>query len=317
MDPFPPIEAQRTGLLARGQGQVIHWEASGEARGLPLLFLHGGPGGGLKTGHRRLADPKRFWTVAFDQRGCGRSHPWATEAPEALATQGMADHIADVEALRRHLGVEAWLLCGGSWGTALALAYAQAHPQRVLGLALASIHLPTPEVVAWMTEGLQLLFPREWAAFASAVPWRSGQRLVEAYLEALTGPDPGLRRVAAEAWCAWEDAHVSLAPQALPNPDFQDPAYALNFATLVTQTWSQGAGLRPGQLQVDLPRMAHLPGAIIHGRLDVSSPMQVAWQLHQAWPNSRYLELAGEGHGGPAMGAALRHEIARLGAAVG
>lgn len=316
MQPFPPTEPFRSGLLPLPDGQRLHWEASGHPQGQPLLYLHGGPGGGLKTGHRRHADPTRFMTVAFDQRGCGRSRPWATEASGGLERQTTAQLIADIEALRAHLGVARWLLVGVSWGTTLGLAYAQAHPERVAGLVLAAMHTPTPEVVAWMTEGLRLLFPIEWAAFSKAVPIQPGQRLVDAYLAALSGPDAAARALAAQAWCAWEDTHVSLDPALRPNPDFQDPAYALNFATLVAHFWAHGAFLAPGQLVTGMPRIAHLPGALIHGRWDVSSPLACAWDLHQAWPGSDFVVVEGEGHGGPRLFEAVRVAIARMGSAV-
>ncbi len=218
--------------------------------------------------------------------------------------------VADLEAVRGHLGIESWTVAGQSWGTTLALAYAQAHPERVRGLVLAAVTTTSTREVEWITEqdGMARVFPAEWATFAGAVPRAPGERVVDAYARALR--DPALREDAALAWCTWEDVHVSLAPGARPSPRYEDPAFRLLFATLVTHYWSH-SGFGGDDLLAGMSTLAGVPGVLIHGRLDVSSPLETPWRLHRAWPGSELVVLP-EGHGGPATTRALRNAVARL-----
>jgi proline iminopeptidase len=307
---YPPIEPFATGMLPVGDGNKIYWEASGNPEGKPAIHLHGGPGSGIMTGHRKRFDPERYMIVSLEQRGCGRSRPLASW--DNLATNTTQALIADIEALREHLGVEGWLVTGMSWGTTLALAYAQAHPERVAEIVLGAVTTTTAEEVAWVTEAMGNVFPREWDAFAAASKAQPGQRMVAAYYALLTDPDPGVWERAAQEWVQWEDTHVSLDPNRGPMLADDDPAYQQVFATLVTHYWSHGAFLGETELLDGMATIAHIPGVLIHGRLDISSPMRVPWELHKAWPGSELVVIEDEGHGGEKMIAAMVEAYARF-----
>lgn len=309
---FPAIEPFATGHLAVSDQNEIYWEASGNPRGRPALYLHGGPGGGIQGGYRRHFDPEKFLVVSFEQRGCGRSRPLVTDPGAEIASNHTQALITDIEALRRHFNVEAWLLCGSSWGTTLGLAYAQAHPQRVSAIVLAAVNTTSQFEVAWITEQLRCLFPREWDAFAGAANPAPGQRVIDAYYQRILDRDPAVREAAARAWCAWEDVHVSLDPHWTPNLRFADPAFSWPFATLVIHYWKHAGFIADPGLLASMGCIAHIPGVLIHGRYDVSSPLKTAWDLHQAWPQSELLVVDGEGHGGKEMFAELTRAIARF-----
>lgn len=296
---FPPIEPFATGLLPVGDGNEIYWEASGNPDGKPALHVHGGPGSGIMTGYRRRFDPEKFLIVGFEQRGCGRSQPLATH--ENLSTNTTQALIADMEALRDHLGIEQWLVTGVSWGTTLALAYAQAHPDRVSEIVLFAVTNTTPREVEWITEAMGNIFPREWDIFAAASGATSGQRIIDAYYERVTDPDPAVRDEAVRNWCRWEDTHISLDPNAGPMRDNVDLDSMRIFATLVIHYWKHGAFLGPTEILDSMDRISHIPGVLIHGRMDVSSPLRTAWELHKAWPGSELIVVDDEGHGGPKM----------------
>ena len=204
--------------------------------------MDGGPGSGISAGYRRRFDPDRFFIISFEQRGCGRSRPLVTDAAADLSTNTTAALIADIEALRMHLGVERWLVHGASWGTTLALAYAQAHPRRVSELVLFAVTTTSAAEVEWITESVGRVFPREWEQFEAASGRGPGQRLIDAYYERITDPDPIVRDQAAQAWCAWEDTHVSLDPAYVHNPRYDDPQFRRVFATLV-RVLARGEGV--------------------------------------------------------------------------
>jgi proline iminopeptidase len=309
---FPPIEPFADGYLPVSDGNEIYWETSGNPDGKPALHLHGGPGSGMMTGYRRRFDPDRFFIAGFEQRGCGRSRPLVTDPGADLATNTTPALIADIEALRVHLGVERWLVTGLSWGTTLALAYAQAHPERVSELILFAVTTTSAWEVEWITEAMGRLFPREWEPFEAAAQRRPGQRLIDAYHDRITHPDPTVREDAARAWCVWEDTHVSLAPGYAHNPRYDDPQFRQVFATLVIHYWKHAGFAGEGGLLAGMDRVARLPGVLIHGRLDVSSPLETAWRLHKAWPGSELVVVGDEGHGGEAMLDALVRAIARF-----
>ena len=311
----PPIEPFATGVLPVSDGNTIYWETSGNPAGAPVLYLHGGPGGAMKTGYRRRADPERHLIVGFEQRGCGRSRPLATEDLDRLATNTTQALVADAEALREHLGVQRWLLHGVSWGTTLALAYAQAHPERVSALVLMATGLTSPAEVRWMTQDVGRLFPEQWQRFHDAGAPRPGQRLIDAYHEKITGADEQVRAAAVRAWLAWEDAHVSLVPGGHPVAQPADPGRQEVFATLVVHYWKHAAFLPEDALLAGLHRTTHLPATFVQGRYDVSGPPDVAWRLHRAWPGSRFVLVDDEGHGGAGMVRAVEEAIAAYTAA--
>lgn len=309
---FPPIEPFRTGSLRVADGNEIYWEASGNPAGKPALYLHGGPGGGVGAGYRRHFDPAHWLIISFDQRGCGRSRPLVTDPSADLASNTTQAIIADMEALRVHLGVSEWLIVGVSWGTALGLAYAQAHPARVSALVLALIHVPSDFVVDWITEQMRRVFPREWDAYEAASQRKPGQRMIEAWHELITHPDSAVRERAALAWCKWEDVHMSLDPQSRSNMQSRSLEVQLGLATLVIHYWRHAAFLDERPILENMERIAHLPGVLIHGRLDISSPLEAAWDLHRHWPGSQLVVIEDEGHGGPRMVEEINRAVARL-----
>lgn len=296
---FPAIEPFDRGLLNVGDGHRVYWECCGNPAGKPALYLHGGPGVGCSAGQRRFFDPSLYCAVLFDQRGSGRSRPLANEPDAELSTNTTAHLISDVEGLREMLGVERWTILGLSWGTTLALAYAQAHPERVSAMVLGFVTTTSQREVQWITEDLGRIFPREWDRFASAVPFHLRHlRLVDAYATMLMDPDPAVRDHAAREWCAWEDAHVSLTPGSTPNPRYQNPEFRLRFARLVTHYWRNAAFLEENQLVRDAARLNGIPGVLVHGHFDVSSPLVTAWELSRRWTSSRLYVLDDAGHGG-------------------
>lgn len=299
------IEPYESGMLDVGDGHRLYWESCGNPDGTPALLLHGGPGSGCSPGQRQLFDPGTFRAVLFDQRGSGRSRPLASDAGAELRANTTADLVDDIERLREHLGVQRWTLLGMSWGTTLGLAYAQAHPDRVRAMVLAMVTTTSRREVEWLTEGVGRIFPREWERFASAVPdSMRNLRLVDAYAMLLFDPDVAVRERAALEWCAWEDAHVSLAPEHPPNRKFDDPAFRLRFARLVTHYWRHAAFLEDDQLLRDAAILSGIPGILIHGRHDISSPLVTAWQLSRRWATSRLDVIDDAGHGGGGIVAA-------------
>ncbi len=297
-DRYPPIEPYATGLLDVGDGHRVHWECCGRPDGRPALQLHGGPGAGCTPGGRRFFDPDAYRIVLMDQRGCGRSTPLASDADADLSTNTTPHLVRDIERLREHLGVERWTILGVSWGTTLALAYALAHPERVDALVLGLVTTTSRREVDWITEGVGRIFPREWERFAGAVPARHRRpRVVDAYAQWLFDPDPAECDRAARAWCAWEDTHVSLSPGHAPYPKFEDAAFRLGFARLVTHYWRHSAFLGDEGILQEAHRLAGIPGVLIHGVWDVSGPLETAWWLSKRWPGSRLVVLDQAGHG--------------------
>lgn len=295
----PPIQPFDSGLLRRPDGAELYWETSGDPRGRPALYLHGGPGSGLGAGgYRRRFDPERYLIVGLDQRGCGRSRPLAIDDLRSLDTNTTAALIDDLEALREYLGIDRWLVHGVSWGTTLALAYALRHPRRVTELVLTAVTSGSREEVDWISEGVGAIFPEAWEALSAPVP--AGGRVVETYARLLRDPDPAVRAATADAWDAWESTHVSLDPNWVPGPMVEDARERQNFATLVTHYWANDCFLPgPDRILDRVHALAGIPGVLIHGRHDVSGPAITAWRLHRAWPASRLEIVEGEGHGGP------------------
>lgn len=306
MTSYPEGVPHARGLLDVGDGHRVAWWVSGNPEGTPAVVLHGGPGGRATPGWRRYLDPDRYRIVQFDQRNCGDSTPSAAEDVVDLSANTTPRLLADVERLREHLGVERWLVLGASWGSTLGLAYAQQHPDRVRALVLFAVATTTRREVDWITRGVGRVFPREWEAFRDGVPpaERDGD-LAAAYARLLHDPDPAVRERAARDWCTWEDVHVSLAPGHQPNPRYEDPAFRLAFARLVTHYFATAgflADLAPGgDLVAGAGRLAGIPGVLVHGRLDVSSPLDIAWNVRRAWPGSELVVVEDAGHGGDAF----------------
>jgi proline iminopeptidase len=295
---YPPIEPYDHGMLDVGDGNRVYWETCGNPAGKPALVLHGGPGSGAGPFWRRLFDPAAYRIVLFDQRGCGRSTPDAADPCTSLAANTTPHLIADIELLRQHLGVEEWLVLGGSWGVTLALAYAEQHSGGVRELVLFSVTNTTRREVEWVTRDMGRVFPEEWARFRDAVPERERDgSLVEAYARMLDDRDPAVRERAAQEWCRWEDVHVSTHRGHRPDPRFEDPHFRLRFARLVTHYWRHAGFLEDGALLRDAGKLAGIPGVMVHGRMDISGPPDVAWRLAQVWPDAELVLIGEEGHG--------------------
>jgi proline iminopeptidase len=288
-----------SGALDVGDGHTVYWETAGNPAGTPAVYLHGGPGSGGSPRARAYFDPARYRAVLFDQRGCGRSRPLASDPDADLSANTTGHLVADIERLREHLGIDRWVVAGVSWGVTLGLVYAQAHPGRVAAMVLGAVTSGTRQEIEWITRDMGRLFPAEWEEFTALVPpsERHGD-LSAAYGRLLADPDAHLREAAARAWCAWEDTHVSLMPGWKPSPRYEDPAFRMVFARLVTHYWSHGCFLTDGQILAGMNHLAGIPAVLIHGRHDVSGPLGTAWALQRRWPGSRLVIVEDAGHGG-------------------
>jgi proline iminopeptidase len=265
-----------------------------------LLVVHGGPGSGLAPGNRRYFDPERYRVVLFDQRGCGRSTPHASDPATDMSVNTTHHLIADMERLREHLGIERWLLYGGSWGSTLILAYAERHPQHVSEVVLLGVTMTRRSETDWLYRGVGRFFPQEWDQFRAGVPEaeRDGD-LVAAYARLMEDPDPDVRARAAADWVAWEDAVISLEPQGVPKAYSSRPPDALlAFVRICAHYFSHGAWLKDGELLRNAGRLKGIPAVLFHGRLDLGSPLGTAWELAQAWPDARLVVIDDSGHTG-------------------
>jgi proline iminopeptidase len=290
---YPIPEPNRSGMLQVSDLHALYWEESGNPRGKPVVFLHGGPGDGSYPRCRRFFDPTRYRIVLFDQRGCGKSTPYA-EVRENTTWE----LVADVERLRSHLGIERWQVFGGSWGSTLALAYAQTHPERVTELVLRGIFLLRRAELAWFyQEGANQLFPDLWEAYEQAIPPEERGDYLAAYHKRLIDPDPAVHMPAAIAWSRWEGAVVKLLPDADFASAFADESHALGLARIEAHYFANRGFLdAEDQLLRDVARIHHIPATIVHGRYDVICPARSAWDLHRAWPGSELLLVADAGH---------------------
>ncbi|MFB6620621.1 prolyl aminopeptidase [Streptomyces sp. NPDC085524] len=314
--PFPPTEPYAQGLLDVGDGNRIYWETSGTPDGKAVLCVHGGPGSGGGRGSRGMFDPEVFRIVLFDQRGCGESRPHAADRSVSL-DHNTTDHlIADMERLREHLGIERWLLYGGSWGSTLILAYAERHPERVSEAVIVGVTMTRPEETDWLYRGVGRLLPGPWEAFRDALPEadRSGN-LVAAYHRLLNSPDEATRVKAARDWCAWEDAVIAHEVLGRPGAYSEKADDALMaFVRICAHYFANDAWLEDGQLLRDAHRLAGIPAVLIHGRLDLASPLKTAWELSKAWPDAELVVIDDSGHtGSPAMQEAILEAITRFG----
>ncbi len=301
---YPDIEPRRSGRLAVSDLHRLYWEEVGNPDGVPALFLHGGPGSGLARAHRRFFDPQAWRLVLFDQRGAGRSTP-----PAETRENTTAHLVADIEALRRHLGIERWLLFGGSWGSTLALAYGQAHPGRCLAFVLRGVFLGRPEEIAWFLDGMGAFFPEAARAFREHLPAAERGDPLAGYLRRLNDPDPAVHGPAARAWSAYEAACSTLRPEEPGEARLPAPAAALALARLEAHYFAHGMFLAPNALLDGMPRIADKPAVIAQGRYDAICPIRTADELARAWPGAEYTVAPDAGHS--AMEPGLRAALVR------
>lgn len=301
---FPPIEPYNHGWLSVGDGHEIYYEESGNPSGKPCLFVHGGPGGGASPAARQFFDPDKYRIVLFDQRGCGRSKPHASI--EANTTWHLID---DIELIRETLGIDRWLVFGGSWGSTLSLAYAQSHPERVTELVLRGIFLLRAQELQWFYQhGASELYPDAWQHYLAPIPDAERHDLISAFHSRLTSEDPEVRLSAARAWSVWEASTSFL----IQNEDFMaqldEPEAALAMARIECHYFVNGGFFEsPNQLLDAVDRIRHIPCVIVQGRYDVVCPPTTAWDLHEAWPEADFKLIANAGHSAfdPANAAAL------------
>lgn len=295
---YPDIDPYSSGHLDVGDGQQIYWETSGNPDGKPAVFLHGGPGGGTAPFNRRFFDPAAYRIVLLDQRGCGQSTPHIADGAD-LATNTTQNLIADVEKVREHLGIENWLVFGGSWGSTLSLAYAQAHPDRVTQLVLRGIFLLRRSEIDWYYNpgGASEIFPDLWEKYLEPVPEteRDGD-LVEAYHHLLHSDDPSVAESAAVAWSSWEGATSSLLPRPERVAETSEARFALAFARIENHYFRNRGFLDEGQLLTDIDTIRGIPAVIVQGRYDVVCPVRSAWDLHRAWPEAELIVVDDAGH---------------------
>ncbi|MGA9716314.1 MAG: prolyl aminopeptidase [Aeromicrobium sp.] len=291
------IEPHDTGLLDVGDGQQIYYEVSGNPDGKPAVYLHGGPGGASSPNQRQVFDPKKYRIVLFDQRGCGDSLPHAS-APDADLSAITTWHIvADMEALRLHLGIDTWLVCGGSWGSALALAYAQKHPDSVSELVLRGIFTLRKSELDWFYEGgAANVYPDLWEGYVEPVPEDQRGRLIEAYSRLLNDPDPAVHVPAAKAWSRWESSTITLLQDADLIDHFTEDAFAVAFARIENHFFMNQGWFYDGQLIAEAHKLKNIPAVIIQGRYDMCTPAVTAWDLHRAWPEADFQMIPDAGH---------------------
>ncbi|GAA3601379.1 prolyl aminopeptidase [Nonomuraea rosea] len=296
----PPIEPYEHGMLDTGDGNLVYWEVCGNPAGKPALVVHGGPGSGCSTGMRRTFDPERYRIVLFDQRNCGRSRPHASDPATDLSTNTTHHLIADMELLREHLGIDKWLLYGGSWGSTLMLAYAEAHPGRVSEMVIAAVTTTRRSEIDWLYRGVGRFFPDALERFRQGVPEadRDGDVLA-AYSRLMADPDPEVRAKAAHDWTAWEDTVISLESNGKPNAYSDRPSDALlALVRICSHYFSNAAWLEEGVLLREAGRLAGIPGVLIHGRQDLGGPLDTAWELAKVWPDARLVVVEDSGHTG-------------------
>ncbi|MGF1523101.1 MAG: prolyl aminopeptidase [Leptolyngbyaceae cyanobacterium] len=296
---YSPIEPYRTDFLKVSDKHTLYIEESGNPDGKPLVFLHGGPGGGTAPLYRQFFDPERWRIILFDQRGCGKSQPHAE-----LADNTTWNLVADIEKIRQHLGIEQWVVFGGSWGSTLALAYAQTHPERCKGLILRGIFTLRPEEIQWFYQsGASYLFPDAWETYLAPIPAEEHQDLLSAYYRRLTHPDPAVQLEAAKAWSIWEASTSKLIPDASLIEKFSQDDFAVAFARIECHYFINGGFFEtPNQLLQNANRLRSIPGIIVQGRYDIVCPTKTAWELRQAWPEVEFVLIPDAGHSATEVG---------------
>ncbi|MCO5083605.1 MAG: prolyl aminopeptidase [Rhizobiaceae bacterium] len=289
---YPEIEPFDSGMLDVGDGHSIYWERCGTKGAKPAVFLHGGPGGTISPRHRRLFDPELYDVTLFDQRGCGKSTPNASL--EANTTWHL---VADIERLREMAEVDRWLVFGGSWGSTLALAYAEKHPERVSELVVRGIYTLTRAELEWYYQfGVSEMFPDKWERFLAPIPESERGDMMAAYRKRLVGPDRRAQLEAAKAWSIWEGETITLLPEPATSDPFADEDYAVAFARIENHYFVHAGWLEEGQLLRDAHKLRGIPGVIVHGRYDMPCPARYAWLLHKAWPDAEFHLIEGAGH---------------------
>lgn len=308
---YPEIEPYDHGFLDVGNGNRVYWEACGNPDGTPALVLHGGPGSGCTRWHRRLFDPSAYRVILFDQRNCGRSTPHASETGIDLSHNTTEHLLADTEKLREHLGIDRWLVLGGSWGSTLALAYAEEHSDRVTALVLVGVTTGRhSEFDHLFRGGLAGAFPEQWSRLRSALPAPTeNSEVPAAYHRLLMDPDLAVHDRAAYEWCLWESVTPDWPPSATLAPRFEDPNYALAFARIVTHYVAHNAWIEDGALLRSADRLAAIPGILVNGRHDVQAPLANAEALRQVWPRAELVVVEEAGHN--ATNAAITAELVR------
>lgn len=289
---FPAIKPFVVHSLSVDDPHLLYVEECGNPDGLPVLFVHGGPGAGCEQYQRCFCDPEVYRIILFDQRGCGQSTPHAE-----LAGNNTQSLVADMEYIRAHLKIDRWVLFGGSWGSTLSLVYAETHPERVLGMILRGIFLCRPWELQWFYQrGASRIFPDYWEDFVKPIPEGERDDLVRAYYRRLIGNDEIARMAAAKAWSIWEGRCATLQPSKAVFDFFNNPFVALSLARIECHYFVNNAFLEADQILRDAARLKEIPGILVHGRYDVVCPLENAWELHQAWPESCLQVIAGAGH---------------------
>ena len=296
---YPEIEPHRSGMLKVSDLHEIYWEESGNPDGKPVVFVHGGPGGGSDPKYRRYHDPKAYRVIVFDQRGCGRSTPYAS-----LVDNTTWHSVADMEAIREHLGIERWQVFGGSWGSTLGLSYAQKHPERVTELVLRGIFMLRRKELLWFyQEGASWIFPDAWEHYLAAIPEVEHGDLMSAYYRRLTSADEDVRKAAARAWSIWEGSTSFLLPDPNHIAHTGEDDFAVAFARIECHYFVNGGFFEvDGQILGDVDKIRHIPGVIVQGRYDVVCPMRSAWDLHRAWPEAELKVIGNAGHSANEVG---------------
>lgn len=290
---FPEIQPFKTHRLKVSDVHELYLEEVGNPNGQPALFLHGGPGAGLSPRHRRFFDPKHYRVILMDQRGCGKSQPHAS-----LQDNTTWDLVSDIEKIREYLGIKKWLVFGGSWGSTLALAYAETHPQSVQALVLRGIFLCRKEEIDWFYQkGCDLIFPDLWEKYVAPIPQEERGQMIQAYYKRLTSEDQQTRIAAARAWSGWEGSTIKLLPDPATVSTFEELHMSLSIARIechyfINRCWFK----TDNQLIENISRIRHIPAVIVHGRYDVVCPIKNAWDLHKAWPESQLQIIADAGH---------------------
>ncbi|MGW4230140.1 prolyl aminopeptidase [Streptomyces sp. NPDC004980] len=312
---YPPIEPHDRGMLDVGDGNLVYWEVCGNPAGKPALVVHGGPGSGSSPRARRYFDPDLYRVVLLDQRNCGRSTPHASDPAADLRHNTTAHLIADMERLRTHLGIDNWLLYGGSWGSTLILAYAERYPERVSEIVIPAVTTTRRSEIDWLYRGAGQIFPEAWDLFRAGVPEAEGpDGLVAAYARRTESPDPDVRARATADWCAWEDAVLSMETHTGPPPYTGRPGRdRLAFVRICAHYFAHAAWLEEGRLIRDAHRLAGIPGVLVHGRFDLGGPLTTAWELAKAWPDAELTVIEDAGHlGGPATTRAVLAALDRF-----